>query len=569
MATYSMTSALGATGTLVTSLNSGTVLAPGESVTISGTLQNKSVAAIRTARIMYTAEYLTTGGVVRTYDQTYNHPPNDTRIAELAAACSIAKNARGSFSVTIRPTDTWRTRFRNYAKYPDWYDETYYHNVGSIDLTDETDTPLRIHIQGVFVEDADGYGYNVDTFLLSNADTVLFPLQVCNSGAPTLSAALEDRAASDALEAFGALAMNHSLPWMASEFALDSWYPALTASHSLTLSGAMSATLTASTAAGVTEQAFQLPALTVAGTVAWSYTVTDSYGGTATVTGSFEVLAYSPPAFISMTPERYAVVLDQGSSSHVPADYGTWLWLTYSAVTAAVTGTGGEHNPWTLTAVWSPDIGSGGGSQLIESDTDGRVLGATRNEGVTYELSASSGWVVRLELADALNSVSIEGLLVPGHALFDIEPNGVAVGMHSGGTAQDKRFEVAQDYTARFYGPVRMAAEDISGLYSFARTAGACSVTAISAVRVGNMVNVAMAVVYTGTTSSGGNVLTGVLSGGPLPAVDTITMGSYWQASGAALYLKPNGELIVRAIGGTFGQKNITGTFTISFITNG
>lgn len=447
MATYSMTSALNAAGSMTINAASGAILAPGQSLSITGTLRNISGSAVKRVRLIYQAEYRmgSSNYYFYTYDGDTDHDEYTLRIGDIEAACNIANNASGSFSLTIAHSDTWRTRFRNYARYPNWYDSYYSHSVGSIDLTDETAPPLRIRILGIWT--VDGSNGTLDPFLINQSEPSLL-LQVCDSAAPVIDAIdPEDAAEADALEIFGGFAMNHSVPRMPAAFTLDSCYPALTASHTLTLTGALSATLTASTAAGVMEKLFELPALTAAGTVSWSYTVTDSYGGTATATGSFEVLSYASPAFSSLTAERYAVVLDQGASTHVAADYGTYLWLSYSAEAAAVTGPDGAHNPWTLTVEWAPDIGSGGGTLQLDSDTDGRASSASRSEAVSSELSASNGWVIRLTLADALESVSVETLLQPGHALLDIEPYGVAVGMHSTATVSDAgKFEVAEDW---------------------------------------------------------------------------------------------------------------------------
>lgn len=55
--------------------------------------------------------------------------------------------------------------------------------------------------------------------------------------------------------------------------------------------------------------------------------------------------------------------------------------------------------------------------------------------------------------ATSLSGV-VDGVINELADYIDIGTNGVAVGMQSGGTSQDKRFEVDQDYTSHFYGPV-------------------------------------------------------------------------------------------------------------------
>ena len=227
---------------------------------------------------------------------------------------------------------------------------------------------------------------------------------------------------------------------------------------------------------------------------------------------------------------------------------------------------------------------SSSGVVNVISDTDGageNTFNYVKDKTVfppsVIEVSTSDAWEFTAVLSDMFHTVRQKFMVLKVGGYFDIEKFGVAVGMRSKGhladleadinDVDDKRFEVAEDYTSMFYGPVRMVTEDISSLYTLTVTGGNARFHNISAVRCGNIVNIVITLVLTSSTNAGSNICTGTLSGGPLPAVDVLNLASYSVSSGGALFLRTDGTMTLRAIGASFGTANQTCTVCIGFIT--
>jgi hypothetical protein len=121
---------------------------------------------------------------------------------------------------------------------------------------------------------------------------------------------------------------------------------------------------------------------------------------------------------------------------------------------------------------------------------------------------------------------------------------------------------------AGYITPSYLALQDISSLYTFTKTSGNVNVTRISAVRSGNYVMLSIKGDYTDQTTKGSNVLVGTISGGPLPAVDSINLGSYYGDGGSVVFLTTVGAVTVRAIGGNVGGRGTSTTLSIGFLTN-
>lgn len=113
-----------------------------------------------------------------------------------------------------------------------------------------------------------------------------------------------------------------------------------------------------------------------------------------------------------------------------------------------------------------------------------------------------------------------------------------------------------------------IALQDISSQYTFTKSAGNANISTINAIRSGNYVQLSFSGSYTGQTAKAQNVITGTFSGGPLPAVDSINLGSYYDGGGSVVFLKTTGELIVRAIGDPVGGNGYSFTMSIGFLTN-
>lgn len=247
------------------------------------------------------------------------------------------------------------------------------------------------------------------------------------------------------LEYFGNVLQTASLPRLTYNFALDpliSNDPTLTANHQLEYTiGGVTTTLTTSTVHGITSVAFNLNAIQQAGTVSWKYIITDSYGNTDTETGSFNVIAYSPPAITNLLLERYAVVPDAGGEAHEASDDGTHLWLTLAAGIAAVN----SRNAWTaVMTYWDAALGESTAVTVTSQDgwtlggTDGTVISLSRDETQLAGIVAddTKSYSFRLTITDALNnSVTqvFDGIVKAG-AVLDVSPGGVGVGKRCTGT---------------------------------------------------------------------------------------------------------------------------------------
>ena len=304
------------------------------------------------------------------------------------------------------------------------------------------------------------------------------------------SAALSDRrtiAGGTPYARFGAYVQGQSLPRLTFGFRLDPSDSKLRASHALTVTGgtpAQDLRLTAATAAGVSEVAFDLPALNCSGTLTYTYTVTDTARGTATRTGTFAVLPYAAPTLSGFTVTRYKTQLSEEGTVDVPADDGPHIWVTLGGQVTALTG----GNAWTLTLKY----GEAGQVARITAGTvtgtDGQAIAYAADKTLVPDtLSASTTYEVVAELTDLMGSVQVVTLALKAGGFFNVEKNGVAVGMRSGGTAADRRFEVAEGYTAHFHGDVapteEIAPETLTGVATPGSQGGALTLR-----RVGRMV---------------------------------------------------------------------------------
>lgn len=272
------------------------------------------------------------------------------------------------------------------------------------------------------------------------------------------------------LEYFGDILQAASLPCLTFNFALDPVNqndPSLTANHQLVYTiGGVDMTLTATTGHGVGTVALNLNALQQNGTVNWVYTITDSYGNTDTETGSFSVIAYSPPAITNLLLERYAVVPDAGGESHEASDDGTHLWFTLDANVASVQGYG--TNAWSaVMTYWETALGESTAVTVTSQDgwtlhgVDGYHMTLSRNETEMAGISVSDSkdYSFRLTITDAVgNSATLifDGIVKAG-AVLDVSPGGVGVGKRcTGMEGGGELFQCA--YPASFDGNVAVGA---------------------------------------------------------------------------------------------------------------
>ena len=165
--------------------------------------------------------------------------------------------------------------------------------------------------------------------------------------------------------------------------------------------------------------------ITSAGTVTWTYTVTDSRGLKVTRTGSYTVINSSAPTISNVTIYR-------GNSSGTAEEGGAYIYATATASCESLNG----HNSVTLQG--KVDSGSwqsmtSGTRKTLKSDAD-----------------ANTQYVVTLQATDLLRSTPYTIILPSKDVPFDIPEtkHGVGIGMQA--QASDDTLYVG--YDTKFYG---------------------------------------------------------------------------------------------------------------------
>lgn len=540
------------------------LISPGTQISISGKAYAKNIA-VKSIRITVMYEYYHSAGGF--------WAGSDTGCVAYINK-NIAKNTAATFSMTFRITkELWQYIYDGAARN---LGDTYTHCVISQIYFDLCPAAAVAGSPGESL-DSSTYQNNLPANTVQlwgndgSADFRKYAYSMyLTTHVPSAITASDftDRAATSALTVFGAFATGNSLPRLAASWSIDANYPAQLHTHSLALTGAMSATYEASTGSGVSSVTFDLPTPTAAGTVNWTYTVTDMFGNTDTETGSFTVYAYSPPAITNLLLERYAVVPDAGGEAHEASDDGTHLWLTLAAGIAAVN----SRNAWTaVMTYWDAALGESSAVTVTSQDgwtlggTDGTAISLARDEAQLAGITAddTKDWRFRLTITDALNNSAtlvFDGIVKAG-AVLDVSPGGVGVGMRCTGTeGGGELFQCAY--------PARFASEVIGSDYTFTKTSGNANVNRILAQRSGSVVNIELRVALTAATSAGSNVIVGTLSGGPLPSIGISTAAGFTSSSTAVLSITPSGEITVRAIAASYGSNGATVYWRFMFLTN-
>lgn len=190
-----------------------------------------------------------------------------------------------------------------------------------------------------------------------------------------------------------------------------------------------------------------LAVITASGSVAFSITVTDSYGQTATYSGSVTVLAYTPPSLTGLDINRYASYLDSGGHTvYELDDDGNKLWFDGSITVQTALGSG--TNSWTLKIIPS------GGTAIttVSNSSTASVTYTHQRTFLTGNYDNSISYDFTVTLSDQLTTKTYEVNVPKAGGYFNIEKSGVAVGMRSTGTENSKLFECA--YPAKFYADV-------------------------------------------------------------------------------------------------------------------
>ena len=195
--------------------------------------------------------------------------------------------------------------------------------------------------------------------------------------------------------------------------------------------------------------------LNMTGSKTWTLTVTDNQGNSATSTGTLTFLAYASPTLAAIgdtdVVQRYeARTDDEGHTTYVVADDGAKVWFTFAATIAAVAGS----NAWTLKCAYREYDASTSTTVTFLSGTDGQSLTRQQERSFldTVTFSQSNRYSFVLTLQDFYHTVSLEFDIDKAGGYAFIGKHAVAVGMRGTGTVNDKRFEVAEEYTSHFYG---------------------------------------------------------------------------------------------------------------------
>lgn len=185
------------------------------------------------------------------------------------------------------------------------------------------------------------------------------------------------------------------------------------------------------------------------GTYGWTLQIEDSYGVVGVTTGSYTVLAYSPPA-LTFGVARYSEIIGD-ETTYEESDDGEHVWLNIEAVTSPLNG----HNAWTLSMTYDPNDNGGTLPMTILSGSDGATVTRTDDRTlVTGIFSSGNDYSFTATLTDQFGTYEATAYIYKADGYFDVEKTGVAVGMRSTGEATDKKFEVAEDYTSHFYGGI-------------------------------------------------------------------------------------------------------------------
>lgn len=266
-------------------------------------------------------------------------------------------------------------------------------------------------------------------------------------------------------EMFGAYVQNLSYPRLTFDVALD---PGVTAVHKLRVTQPNGTVLELENADGVFDLAtppqgnfmdgsYQ-PGVPIAqaGTYRWAYTVTDSAGHSASEAGSFDALPYQAPRFNALTVQRYSEsVDDEGNPVYTASADGNHVWISIDAEVSPL----GGKNAWQLTR--SVDYERGG---TLLSGADGeRILHVNDRSLDSDEYAPDATYPITFVLHDQFLSTSVRVEILKAGGYMHITPNGVAVGQRSSGTPRAKRFEVAEDYEAIFYGGIAGVTNYASG----------------------------------------------------------------------------------------------------------
>lgn len=313
---------------------------------------------------------------------------------------------------------------------------------------------------------------------------------------------------------YGNPVQGHSNLTITGQYALDPRYPDLTSRHTLTLEDSTGNSVYSATQSNDAE--FEVGTIDVSGTITLTYTVVDGTGGSATYTGTITMLAYSPPSITGLVVQRYTSEVDDSGTIYVASEDGNYVWFSYSAGVSPL----GNHNSWSITLLATAEGATPGTPTTVETHAAGSEYTSTKTNDrnvLPAEVSAASAWTFVLTITDGIESTTATYEIEEAAAFYDVEPYGVSVGMRSTGTLNNKKFEVAEDYTSHFYG-------GIEGVTNYTEGEVATGGTWINGGKI-------YRAVFSGQLTAGGSRSIGILAHTPA-AVLRIYGGFYYSMDG-------------------------------------
>lgn len=252
---------------------------------------------------------------------------------------------------------------------------------------------------------------------------------------------------------FGAYVQNVSKPKVTATVELDPLDTTLTAQHTLTFKqGDVTLyTITGSVPSGSAK--FLTGLISVSGNVDYEYIVVDSAGMSSSVVGSFEVLEYTPAAIKTFTPKRYAYTYnDLGDLVLEEAEDGTIVAFDFEGSITQLSGNGAS-NYWKLSITYGRTYDENDRTTVeIATMTSGSAILSHEIKDVVFEDSDDYTFIA--EFRDYFRIAKVTAEIYKAGADFDVTPDGVAVGMISTGTADQRKFEVAETHESFFHGGI-------------------------------------------------------------------------------------------------------------------
>ena len=421
-----------------------------------------------------------------------------------------------------------------------------------------TDSPMEVYIyfydMSAVCEGADPPTWAATPFTVTDGSSIRF----------------SDNTTGSAYGKTGVYVQNFSEPVITGNVTLDPNYPYISAQYTLVVTRHSNGkAMFQKTQAD--DATFHVGAITKSGLMDYTMTVIDSAGNVTERSGSFTVTAYSAPTLANVSAERYTSrMTDDGEIIYIAAEDGEFVRFSLTGKVAQINGA----NAWNLALVYGADESSASTTMpSVLSGTDG-TAGATFvwnnnqdvlvSEGAPIEIDTAMSWTFSFTLVDLFNgSASGAGYVDESGAYFDVEPNGVAVGMRSTAEENEKKFEVAQGIGAYLYGGISEVWETKSSLAALGIQYGVIDPMQVASGSYNNPIDVVfdwpylnvpqvMLTMYTETGAArnfGAHspIVTEVDTGGfvcvPVSYTGALTYGLYWLAIGV-----PNTDPNARAV---------------------